>query len=158
MPRFSSLFTQTALAGLCLASALSAYPAQAQAPPAKTASVDPHATETKTQRDARMKWWREAKFGMFIHWGLYSVPAGRYHGKTVGGLGEWIMRSANIPVAEYASYAKQFDPEQFNADLWVSYAKAAGMKYIVMTAKHHEGFAMFPTKVDDFNINAQTAF
>jgi alpha-L-fucosidase len=158
MSHFSSLFSRTALAGLCLASALFTQPTHAQAPAVKTVSVDPHATETKAQRDARMKWWREAKFGMFIHWGLYSVPAGEYQGKPVGSLGEWIMRIANIPVAEYASYAKQFDPEQFNADLWVSYAKAAGMKYIVMTAKHHEGFAMFPTKVDDYNINAQTAF
>lgn len=129
-----------------------------QAKPAAAPSVDPRAGETKTQRDARMKWWREARFGMFIHWGLYSVPAGVYNGKPTGGLGEWIMRSADIPVAAYAAYANQFDPEQFNADQWVSYAKAAGMKYIVMTAKHHEGFAMFPTKVDDFNINAKTPF
>lgn len=140
---------------LLAAATLSGAPAFAQ----QTAqSVDPHANETKAQRDARMHWWREARFGMFIHWGLYAVPAGVYHGKPIGGLGEWIMRSANIPVADYAAYAKQFDPEQFNADQWVSYAKAAGMKYIVMTAKHHEGFAMFPTKVDDFNINAKTPF
>ena len=138
-------------------------PASAQTPPATPPvqalpSPDPHAAETKAQRDARMKWWREAKFGMFIHWGLYAVPAGRYEGKPVGGIGEWIMHSAHIPVADYAAYASQFDPEQFNADQWVGYAKAAGMKYIVMTAKHHEGFAMFPTKVDDYNVNARTPF
>ena len=127
-------------------------------PSAQCQSVDPHANETKAQRDARMHWWREARFGMFIHWGLYAVPAGVYQDKPVGGAGEWIMRSANIPVADYAAYAKRFDPEQFNADQWVGYAKAAGMKYIVMTAKHHDGFAMFPTQVDNFNINAQTAF
>jgi len=121
-------------------------------------SVDPRANETKAQRDIRMKWWREARFGMFIHWGLYSVPAGFYDGKPIGGIGEWIMRTANIPVARYAEYAKQFDPEKFDATEWVSYAKAAGMKYIVMTAKHHEGFAMYPTKVDDYNINAKTKF
>jgi alpha-L-fucosidase len=123
-----------------------------------TTSVDPHATETKAQRDARMGWWRQARFGMFIHWGLYAVPAGVWDGKPTDGAGEWIMHDLKIPVADYAAYAKQFDPEQFNADQWVSIAKAAGMKYIVMTAKHHEGFAMFPTKVDDFNINAQTLF
>ena len=124
----------------------------------QTKSVDPRANETKAQRDARMKWWREARFGMFIHWGVYSVPAGTYDGKPVGGIGEWIMRSANIPVARYAEYAKQFNPEKFNATEWVSYAKAAGMKYIVMTAKHHDGFAMFPTKVDDWNITARSSF
>ncbi len=121
-------------------------------------SVDPHANETGAERDARMKWWREARFGMFIHWGVYSVPAGTYDGKRIGGIGEWIMRSANIPVATYANYAKQFNPEKFNATEWVSYAKAAGMKYIVMTAKHHDGFCMFPTKVDDWNITARSPF
>ena len=121
-------------------------------------SVDPHANETREQRDARMKWWREARFGMFIHWGVYSVPAGTYDGKQIGSIGEWIMRTANIPVARYAQYANQFDPEKFNATEWVSYAKAAGRKYIVMTAKHHDGFAMYPTKVDDWNITAHTAF
>ncbi len=121
-------------------------------------SVDPRANETKEQRDARMKWWREARFGMFIHWGVYSVPAGTYDGKQIGGIGEWIMRSANIPVARYQEYGKQFNPEKFNATEWVSYAKAAGMKYIVMTAKHHDGFAMYPTKVSDWNITARSEF
>jgi alpha-L-fucosidase len=124
----------------------------------QTQSVDPRANETKVQRDARMKWWREARFGMFIHWGVYSVPAGTYDGKQIGSIGEWIMRTANIPVARYAKYAEQFDPEQFNATEWVSYAKAAGMKYIVMTAKHHDGFAMYPSKVSDWNITSRTAF
>ena len=132
--------------------------AQQTVPAVSAPSVDPHANETKAQRDARMHWWRQARFGMFIHWGLYSVPAGTYDGQQVGSLGEWIMHTAHIPVATYAAYAKQFDPEQFNADQWVGYAKAAGMKYIVMTAKHHEGFAMFPSKVDDFNIDARTPF
>jgi len=126
--------------------------------PAAAQSVDPHANETKAQRDARMHWWREARFGMFIHWGLYSVPAGTYHGQRTGGLGEWMMHDDHIPVAEYASYAQQFDPEQFNADTIVSIAKAAGMKYIVITAKHHEGFAMFHTSVDKFNIYDSTKF
>lgn len=124
----------------------------------QTSSVDPRANETKEQRDARMKWWREARFGMFIHWGVYSVPAGTYDGKQIGGIGEWIQFAAKIPVARYAKYADQYNPEKFNATEWVSYAKAAGMKYIVMTAKHHDGFAMYPTKVDDWNINARTPF
>jgi alpha-L-fucosidase len=102
--------------------------------------------------DQRMQWWRNAKFGMFIHWGVYSVPAGIYNGTEVPGIGEWIMRNADIPVADYAQYAKQFDPTNFNATQWVKIAKDAGMKYIVITAKHHDGFAMYHTSVDNYNI------
>jgi alpha-L-fucosidase len=105
-----------------------------------------------------MHWWREARFGMFIHWGLFSVPAGTWAGKRVPGLGEWIMHDAKIPVEEYSQLAPQFDPVEFNADQWVSIAKAAGAKYIVITAKHHEGFAMFHTRVDKFNICDATPF
>src|SRR5690348_10654241 len=76
-------------------------------------SADPYAHETQQQRDARMKWWREARFGMFIHWGVYSVPAGTYHGKRIGGIGEWIMNTAKIPTAEYQAYAKQFNPVKY---------------------------------------------
>jgi alpha-L-fucosidase len=111
-----------------------------------------HAAETKQERDARMAWWRDAKFGMFIHWGVYSVPAGFYHDKPVGGIGEWIMNTGKIPVAEYQSYAKQFNPVKFDADKWVGIAKKAGMKYIVITSKHHDGFAMFCSKVSPWNI------
>lgn len=118
----------------------------------------PDKKETKAERDARMAWWREARFGMFIHWGLYSVPAGYYHGKPVPGYGEWLMHNAKIPIAEYAAFAPQFDPTRFDADEWVKIAKAAGMKYIVITAKHHEGFAMFHTKVDGYNIYDATPF
>jgi len=121
-------------------------------------SVDPHANETTAQRDARMHWWREARFGMFIHWGLYAVPAGVYQGRPTPSIGEWIMNTLKIPVADYAAEASQFDPEQFNADQWVAIAKASGMKYIIMTAKHHEGFAMFHTGVDKFNIYDATPF
>jgi alpha-L-fucosidase len=102
--------------------------------------------------EERMQWWRQAKFGMFIHWGVYSVPAGIYKGQPVTHAGEWIMRTANIPVADYAAFTKQFDPTNFNADQWVKIAKDAGMKYIVITAKHHDGFAMFHTRVDHYNI------
>ena len=109
-------------------------------------------------RDAHMKWWRQAKFGMFIHWGLYAVPAGTYDGKQIGSIGEWIMNTGKIPVATYADYAKEFDPTKFDADTWVSIAKAAGMKYIVMTAKHHDGFAMYHSTVDPYNIYDATPF
>ena len=127
-------------------------------PAARAQAIGPHADETKAQRDARMHWWRQAKFGMFIHWGLYAHYAGSYQGKPTGSIGEWIMHNEKIPVADYAAGAKQFDPEQFNADTWVSIAKAAGMKYIVMTAKHHEGFAMFHTATDGYNIYDATPF
>lgn len=114
--------------------------------------------ETKAQRDARMEWWREAKFGMFIHWGVYSVPAGFYHDQPVKGIGEWIMNHGKIPMAEYQEYAKQFDPEKFDAEKWVKIAKDAGQKYIVITSKHHDGFAMFDSKASDWNIVKATPF
>ncbi|MEW9571020.1 alpha-L-fucosidase [Rhodanobacter sp. Si-c] len=115
-------------------------------------------TETPAQRDARMAWWRAARYGMFIHWGVYSVPAGVWHGKPVDGAGEWIMHDARIPVAEYKQLPAHFDPTQFDAHTWVSLAKAAGMKYIVITAKHHDGFAMFDSKANAFNIVDATPF
>ena len=120
--------------------------------------ADPYADETPAQRDVRMKWWREARFGMFIHWGVYSVPAGTYHGQKVPGIGEWIMHNAKIPVAEYREYAKQFNPVKFNADAWVRLAKEAGMKYIVITSKHHDGFAMFNSEASDWNLVKASPF
>jgi alpha-L-fucosidase len=114
--------------------------------------------DTKEQRDARMAWWREARFGMFIHWGVYSVPAGVWKGQEVPGFGEWIMERARIPVADYKALAQQFNPTDFDADAWVSMAKDSGIKYIVITAKHHDGFAMFHSKVDPFNIYDATPF
>jgi alpha-L-fucosidase len=114
--------------------------------------------ESKEQRDARMEWWREARFGMFIHWGLYAKPAGVYRGNEIKGLGEWIMFDAKITVAEYETYAKDFNPVKFNADQWISLAKAAGMKYIVITAKHCDGFAMYPSKASKYNLADATPF
>ncbi len=114
--------------------------------------------ETKEQRDSRMTWWREAKFGLFIHWGVYSVPAGYYRGKSVAGNGEWIMNKGKIPMAEYQLFAKDFNPVKFNAYDWVKAAKEAGMKYIIITAKHHDGFAMFDTKVSKWNIVDATPY
>ncbi len=118
----------------------------------------PYAHETPAQHDARMRWWREARFGLFIHWGIYSVPAGTYHGKKIRGAGEWIMHDARIPVAEYAKFATQFNPIKFNADEWVAIARDAGMKYIVITSKHHDGFALFKSKASPFNIVDATPF
>lgn len=106
----------------------------------------------------KMEWWHEAKLGMFIHWGLYAVPAGTYQGNAVDGYGEWIMSNGKIPVAEYAKYAGQFNPVDFNAEEWVKLARDAGMKYIVITSKHHDGFALFDTKASNFDVMDATPF
>jgi alpha-L-fucosidase len=116
------------------------------------------AQETPEQRDSRMAWWRDAKFGLFIHWGVYAVPAGTYNGKQIGGIGEWIMRRAPIPVAEYRAFARQFNPVKFDPDAWSALAKDAGMKYIVITSKHHDGFALFDSKVTDWDIVDATPY
>jgi alpha-L-fucosidase len=115
-------------------------------------------TETPAQRDARMKWWREARFGMFIHWGLYSIPAGNWNGKPVPSVGEWIMNTASIPVADYQALSPKFNPTAFSAHDIVALAKSAGMKYIVITAKHHDGFAMFDSASNPFNIVSASPF
>ena len=106
--------------------------------------------------DARMGWWRNAKFGMFIHWGLYAVPAGEYKGDK--NHAEWIMNTANIPIAEYEKYAAEFNPTSFDAEQWVKMAKNAGMKYIVITSKHHDGFCLWDSKVSDYDVMDRTPF
>ena len=116
------------------------------------------AAETGEQHDRRMAWWRQAKFGMFIHWGLYSVPAGVWKNQDIPWLGEWIMNRARIPVAEYEQLAERFNPVEFNAEQWVKIAKDAGMRYIVIGAKHHDGFAMYGSKVSRYNIVDATPF
>jgi len=121
-------------------------------------SPNPYENETRQERDARMRWWREARFGMFIHWGVYSVPAGTYKDRNIDGIGEWIMYNGEIPVAEYKEYAKQFNPIKYNPDLWVRLAKEAGMKYIVITSKHHDGFALFDSKVTDWDVVDATPY
>ena len=118
----------------------------------------PYDDETVQQRDARMAWWREARFGLFIHWGVYAVPAGTYKGEQIPNIGEWIMHYAQIPVAEYQQYAKQFNPVKYDPEAWVRMAKDAGMKYIVITAKHHDGFALFDTAVSDWDIVEATPY
>jgi len=109
-------------------------------------------------RNERMEWWREARFGMFIHWGVYAVPAGQYDGHTIGKAAEWIMNRGKIPVAEYHKFARQFNPVKYDPEAWVKMAKDAGMKYIVITAKHHDGFALFQTKASKWNIVDATPY
>ena len=111
------------------------------------------AQESKEARDQRMKWWREARFGMFIHWGPYAVWGGVYHGhQQKRGGAEWIMNRCKIPVAEYQQAAATFNPVNYEPESWVLLAKQAGMKYIIITAKHHDGFAMFKSDASKFNI------
>ena len=114
--------------------------------------------ETSAERDQRMKWWRQARFGMFIHWGLYAVPAGEYNGQRSKRIGEWIMDWANIPRAEYEKFTAQFNPVKFDAQEWVRIAKDAGMKYIVITSKHHDGFSMFDSRISKYDIVDSTPY
>jgi alpha-L-fucosidase len=122
--------------------------AQAQAP-------DP---ESDQARQARLAWFREAKFGLFIHWGLYAIPAGQWKGARVPGIGEWIMFRARVPVPEYEKLAQGFNPVKFDAAAWVALAKDAGMKYMVITSKHHDGFALFDSKVSRYDVVDATPF
>ncbi|MGJ7032143.1 alpha-L-fucosidase [Niabella hirudinis] len=105
-----------------------------------------------------IQWFKDAKFGLFIHWGLYSQLAGTWKGKNYYGSGEWIMHQARIPVNEYRAVAHSFNPVNFNAGEWAQLAKDAGIKYMVITAKHHEGFSMFDSKVTDFDIVDATPY
>jgi alpha-L-fucosidase len=112
--------------------------------------------ESKADKAKRMQWWTDDTFGMFIHWGLYAVPAGEYNGK--GGGAEWIMETHKIPTAEYEKFAGQFNPQKFNAKEWVQIAKSAGAKYIVITSKHHDGFSIWDSKVTKYDIMDATPF
>jgi alpha-L-fucosidase len=126
--------------------------------PAASAAAQKPAQETQAQRDARMSWWRDARFGMFIHWGAYAVPAGMYHGDRMRGTAEWIMNSGHVPIAEYEKFVHAFNPVDYDPDAWVRIAKNAGMKYIIITSKHHEGFAIFDSKVSSYDIVDATPY
>ncbi|WP_276483341.1 alpha-L-fucosidase [Paraflavitalea pollutisoli] len=115
-------------------------------------------TASMKTHEQRVQWWRDARFGMFIHWGVYSLPGGEWKGKQVGGYAEHLMRKEKITRADYLALAHQFNPVRFNAEEWVLQAKQAGMKYFIVTAKHHDGFAMYPSAVSDFDIADQTPF
>jgi alpha-L-fucosidase len=109
-------------------------------------------------REKRLEWFREAKYGMFIHWGLYAIPAGEWKGQRCLGLGEWLMNRCKVPVAEYTQLTKQFNPTKFDPDAWVQLAQDAGMKYMVITSKHHDGFALFKSAVSPYNVVDATPY
>ena len=109
-------------------------------------------------KEQRLKWFREAKYGLFIHWGLYAIPAGEWNGRAIPGLGEWIMFRTPVPVKQYELLASRFNPVKYNADEWVQLAQDAGMKYIVITSKHHDGFALFKSKASPYNVVDATPF
>ncbi len=141
LPALASLFLLT----LC-------QPATTTDEPVEETPVVNVLNESPEAFNQRMEWWREAKFGMFIHWGPYAVPAGMYQGKEVEGIGEWIMERASIPVEEYEKFSRAFDPEKFDADRWVKLASDAGMKYLVITSKHHDGFALWDSEVSTYDV------
>jgi alpha-L-fucosidase len=127
-----------------------------QAPPA--APTSQVLGRNDPAREERLKWFRDAKYGLFIHWGLYAVPAGEWKGRRSLGLGEWIMFRSQVPVKEYEQIASQFNPVKYNPDEWVKLAKDAGMTYIVITSKHHDGFALFGSKASRFNVVDATPY
>ncbi|MCQ2378796.1 MAG: alpha-L-fucosidase [Victivallaceae bacterium] len=104
------------------------------------------------------EYFRALRFGMFIHWGLYAIPGGVWHGKKISYIGEWLQAHCRIPHQEYAKLAGDFNPRRFDADEWISLAKAAGFNYIVFTAKHHDGFAMYKSNVSAWNVVDATPF
>ena len=149
---------QTSLRAALLAACLTAAPqAAAQTNPDRTADTgDAHARQRLLSPESpeavarRLRWWSEARFGMFVHWGLYAHDGCFWKGQD--GKTEHMMRHLKIPIAEYEKIAAAFNPVGFNADQWVSTAKAAGMRYLVITAKHHDGFAMYDSPSSDYNI------
>lgn len=116
-------------------------------------------SDEQAAREQRVAWWREARFGMFIHWGLYAIPGGTWKDKVRDrGYSEWIMFDEKIPAAEYRKLATQFNPADFDAKAWAAIAKGAGMRYVVFTAKHHDGFSMFDSQHTDYDIAEATPF
>jgi alpha-L-fucosidase len=131
---------------------------QQAAPPRPAITMASPEDAAREMNNPRSKWFREAKFGLFIHWGLYAIPAGTWKDKQIPGIGEWIMNRAKIPVTEYEQLTREFNPVKFNAEEWAQLAQDAGMKYLTITSKHHDGFAMFKSQVSKYNIVDATPF
>jgi len=121
-------------------------------------SQDKKVDVESSQSTDKMEWWRNDRFGMFIHFGLYSQCEGYWKDEPIGGIGEWIFKHAKIPVEEYKELANTFTCENMDVDAWAKLAKESGMKYVVITTKHHDGFALFHSKVNDFNVVDATPY
>ncbi len=104
------------------------------------------------------EWFKQAGYGMMVHWGLYTLLGGEYRGRKVKTYAEWAQSYFRIPNAEYGRLAQAFNPVYFNADEWVAFAQDCGMKYLVVTSKHHDGFAMFASRADRYNVADATPF
>ncbi len=143
-------FKSLTLAALSAATLLSSIRAADPLPAADS--------ESAAVKEKRLEWFRHDKFGLFIHWGLYSIPAGYWKGQRSPGIGEWIQNRLRIPVAEYEQLTQWFNPVRFDADAWAQLAVDAGMKYVVITSKHHDGFALFKSNASKFNVVDATPF
>ncbi|MGJ8640015.1 MAG: alpha-L-fucosidase [Opitutaceae bacterium] len=147
----NSHWKHTLLAGLTLLT--TALPA------VETAADWSYLAETTEQHAEKMEWWNDARFGMFVHWGVYSATGGEFRGTYPDWSSEWMMNKGRIPIADYkVNNVDQFNPTQFDAGMFVRLAKQAGMKYIVITAKHHDGLSMFHSKASDYNVVDATPF
>jgi len=153
--KFEGLFLAAVFSGSSLFGIFAVEPAANPEPVVKTSG----ASVTDPGKEARLAWWREARFGMFIHWGVYSALAGEWKGQPVPGYAEHIMRLCKIPRQSYLDeVVRPFNPSAFDADTWVRTAKESGMQYIIITAMHHDGVAMYDSKVDDYNVTASSKF
>jgi alpha-L-fucosidase len=147
------------IVGVALIFAATSLPAQSFIAPPPDSPELAWWREARKTHDERMTWWREARFGMFVHWGVYAALGNEYQGRKGGTYAEHIQRVLKIPIPEYRrEVAGIFNPTNFNADEWIRTAKAAGMGYFIITAKHHDGFAMWPSRVGDYNITNCTPF
>jgi alpha-L-fucosidase len=126
--------------------------------PAQSASPVSATELAKSDLDARMQWFAHDRFGMFIHWGVYTVLGGEWQGKHIGGYAEWIQAGADISKEQYVPLSQKFNPTQYDPEKWVLAAKAAGMKYIVITTKHHDGFCLWPSQFTTYDIDNSSPF
>jgi alpha-L-fucosidase len=149
--RFPWLFALSSFAVAATAGSPAQTSAIPMAPPAAGLPALPAVVrdEPAEQTEARLRWFREARFGLFIHWGVYAVPAGFWQGQPTGA--EWIMFQGKIPVAAYRAFARNFTAAKYDPEAWAQLAAEAGVKYVVITAKHHDGFALFDSAVSDWN-------
>src|SRR5215469_13575650 len=153
------MLRRTFLQGLATAALVSAQTRVSRDEAAVAEAVGGWWTESMRTREQRVAWWRVARFGCFMHWGVYSGPGGEWKGQAVRGYAEHLMRIKKIPLEEYKrEVVARFNPVKFDAAEWVRTIQDAGMKWLVITAKHHDGFAMYRSLVSKYNIVDATPF